>query len=136
VAGRELRVTATSLGNPHCSVFLDEPIDDLELARLGPALERHALFPRRTNVEFASVVNGGELRVRFWERGVGPTQASGTGAAGAFVAAVRRGVLERRARVVCDGGVLELDWPQGAGVRQIGEVEILFVGDWLVRAEA
>ena len=68
-----LKVTATSLGNPHCAVFMDPPPDDAVLAALGSPLERHPLFPRRTNVEFVTVVAPHELRVRFWERGVGYT---------------------------------------------------------------
>ncbi len=133
-AGRGLRVTATSLGNPHCAVFVDEPVSDALLAELGAALERHPAFPRRTNVEFVSVVAPGELRVRFWERGVGPPRASGTGAASAAVAAVLGGRAERRVRVVCDGGVLEVFWPEGGAVRQTGEVELLFEGEWLAQA--
>ena len=86
-----VRVTATSLGNPHCAVFLDAPADDALLATLGPALERHAFFPRRTNVEFVTVEARDRIRVRFWERGVGYTRASGTGAASAVVAAVVNG---------------------------------------------
>lgn len=130
-AGQPVKVTATSMGNPHCSVFLEQPADDELVARLGPALERHPFFPKRTNVEFVTPLSRSELRVRFWERGVGPTQASGTGSAGAFVAAVLKGLLERRARVVCDGGVLELEWPEGGPVRQVGDVELLFEGEWL-----
>lgn len=132
IDGRELRVTATSMGNPHCAVFLDVPPHDETLAELGSALERHALFPQRTNVEFVTVMSPGELRVRFWERGVGITQASGTGSASAAVAAIRLGRCERRVRVVCDGGVLEVHWPEGGPVQQTGEVEILYEADWLV----
>lgn len=129
-AGEQLLITATSLGNPHCTVFLPDVADDALVSRLGPQLENHPLFPRRTNVEFATVVGRDELRVRFWERGVGPTKASGTGSAGAFVAAVLKGLVDRRVRAVCDGGVLELEWPEGGPVRQTGEVELLFEGEW------
>jgi diaminopimelate epimerase len=132
VGGETVRVTATSLGNPHCAVFLDAPADDALLSRLGPLLERHPFFPRRTNVEFVSVPSRSELRVRFWERGVGYTRASGTGAASAAVAAIVKGVADRRLRVVCDGGTLEVEWPEGSDVRQVGEVEIVFEGEWLV----
>jgi len=132
VGGETVRVTATSLGNPHCAVFLDAPADDALLARLGPLLERHPFFPRRTNVEFVSAPSRSELRVRFWERGVGYTRASGTGSASAAVAAIVRGITDRRLRVVCDGGTLEVEWPEGGNVRQVGEVEIVFAGDWLV----
>ena len=131
VLGRNVRVTATSLGNPHCAVFLDAPPDDAEVAALGPALERHPLFPRRTNVEFVTVTAPGEIRVRFWERGVGPTQSSGTGAASAVVASVLNGRTGREVGVVCDGGRLEVAWPEGGSVRQTGDVTIVFEGDWL-----
>jgi diaminopimelate epimerase len=130
-AGQTLRITATSLGNPHCAVFLDEVVSDSALTLLGPALERHAFFPRRTNVEFVTIAGPNELRVRFWERGVGYTRASGTGAASAAVAAVIARGSARHVRVVCDGGVLEVDWPERGSVRQVGEAEVLFEGDWL-----
>lgn len=131
VGGESRNVTATSLGNPHCALFLDRPADDALVARLGPLLERHPFFPRRTNVEFVTPVSRTELRVRFWERGVGATQASGTGAASAAVAAILTGRCERGVRVVCDGGTLEVEWPAGGHVRQVGEVELLFEGHWL-----
>jgi diaminopimelate epimerase len=131
VDGETVRVTATSLGNPHCAVFLEEVADDALVARLGPALERHEAFPARTNVEFVTVRSRGEIRVRFWERGVGPTLASGTGAASAFVAAVLKGLVDRRVTAVCDGGSLDVSWPEGGDVRQTGEVEVLFEGEWL-----
>lgn len=131
VDGQTVQVTATSLGNPHCAVFLEAPADDALLGRLGPLLESHPFFPRRTNVEFVSVPSRSELRVRFWERGVGYTRASGTGSASAAVAAILRGVADRRLRVVCDGGTLDVEWPEGGHVRQVGEIEILFEGEWL-----
>jgi diaminopimelate epimerase len=130
-AGRSVRVTATSMGNPHCAVFLDEVADDALLRELGPALERHAFFPKRTNVEFVTVLSPGEIRVRFWERGVGYTTASGTGSASAAVAAIVTGRASRRVRAVCDGGTLEIEWPEGGSVLQTGEAEILFEGEWL-----
>jgi diaminopimelate epimerase len=131
VAGLSVRVTATSLGNPHCAVFVDAPADDELLRRLGPLLETHPAFPNRTNVEFVHVASPSQLRVRFWERGVGQTQASGTGAASAAVAAVLTGRAGRRVQVVCDGGTLEVEWPEGGHVHQTGEVELLYEGEWL-----
>jgi diaminopimelate epimerase len=131
VAGETVRVTATSLGNPHCAVFMDAPPDDEQLARLGAALETHPFFPNRTNVEFVSVPSRSEIRVRFWERGVGYTRASGTGSASAAVAAIVKGLADRKVRLVCDGGVLEAEWPEGGHVHQVGEVEVLFEGEWL-----
>lgn len=131
IAGRRLQVTCTSMGNPHCAIFSDAVVADDDLAVVGSALERHPLFPRRTNVEFVTVVSRGEIRVRFWERGVGYTQASGTGAASAVVAAIVTGRTDRQVRVVCDGGGLEVEWPEGGTLRQTGEAEIVFEGEWL-----
>jgi len=131
-AGRTVRVTATSMGNPHCAVFLDLPADDPLLKSLGPTLEFHPFFPRRTNVEFVTVVSPSEIRVRFWERGVGYTMASGTGSASAVVASVITGRTGRAVRAVCDGGTLDVEWPEGGSVKQTGEAEILYEGDWLV----
>lgn len=131
-AGRTVRVTATSMGNPHCAVFLDEPAEDALLKSLGPALEFHPFFPKRTNVEFVTVLSPSEIRVRFWERGVGYTMASGTGSASAVVASIVTGRTGRSVRAVCDGGTLEVEWPEGGSVRQAGEAEILYSGDWLV----
>jgi diaminopimelate epimerase len=130
-AGRRVRVTATSMGNPHCAVFLDEPAEDALLKSLGPALEFHPFFPKRTNVEFVTVLSPSEIRVRFWERGVGYTMASGTGSASAVVASIVTGRTGRSVRAVCDGGTLEVEWPEGGSVRQTGEAEILYEGDWL-----
>jgi diaminopimelate epimerase len=130
-AGRRVLVTATSMGNPHCAVFLEQPADDALLRELGPALERHAFFPKRTNVELVTVLGPQEIRVRFWERGVGYTMASGTGSASAAVAAILTGRTGRRVKAICDGGTLEIEWPEAGGVRQTGEVELLYDGDWL-----
>jgi diaminopimelate epimerase len=129
--GRRVQVTAVSMGNPHCVVFLDEVADDALLHELGPPLERHPFFPKRTNVEFVTVLGPAEIRVRLWERGVGYTMASGTGSASAAVAAIVTGRAERRLQAVCDGGTLAIEWPAGGSVRQTGEVELLFEGEWL-----
>jgi diaminopimelate epimerase len=131
LGSREVAITATSMGNPHCAVFLDAPADDGLLATVGPALERHPFFPRRTNVEFVTVVSRQRLRVRFWERGVGYTRASGTGAASAAVASIITGRADRELTVECDGGELTVAWPEGGTVRQTGEVEVLFEGEWV-----
>jgi diaminopimelate epimerase len=129
-AGRTVRITATSMGNPHCAVFGEAVADDALLASLGPALERHPFFPQRTNVEFIQVRTRAEIRVRFWERGVGYTMASGTGSASAVVASIVTGRCDRRVRAVCDGGTLEVEWPEGGSLKQTGEAELLFDGNW------
>ena len=89
------------------------------------------MFPNRTNVEFVTVLSPRELRVRFWERGVGVTLASGTGSASALVASVLTGRSERSVTVHCAGGDLEESWQEGGALLQRGAVEIVFEGEWL-----
>src|SRR5262249_40582632 len=91
VDGRSGEVTVTSMGNPHCSVFVDE-FESVDWRRLGSKIETHASFPDRTNVELIRVIDRDEVEARFWERGVGETLASGTGACGAALAAMINGL--------------------------------------------
>jgi diaminopimelate epimerase len=127
-----VRVTCCSLGNPHAALFLDQ--SDRENAeatmiRLGPVIERHPAFPRRTNVEFVSSISRREFGVRFWERGVGPTMASGTGSASAFIASVMTGRCDRDAVALCPGGKIRMRWDHDdAPLIQWGPVEIVFEG--------
>jgi diaminopimelate epimerase len=109
VLGQPYRITCVSVGNPHCVVFLPE-VDDLDLARIGPAFEQHAFFPRRVNTEFVRVDGPDALRMRVWERGSGETAACGTGACAALVAAVLTGRAERRATLRLNGGELDIAW--------------------------
>jgi diaminopimelate epimerase len=132
VLGGTVHVTALSLGNPHCVVFRDAPVDDETLLKLGAALECHPFFPKRTNVEFTTLVGRGELRMRIYERGVGYTRASGTGSASAACAAILARGAERSLRVHCDGGDLDVLWEEGRTVRQTGDVEVLFEGEWVL----
>jgi diaminopimelate epimerase len=82
------------------------------VAQIGPLIETHTLFPDRVNVEFAQVLDRQRIRMRVWERGVGITLACGTGAAATAVAAIRKGLTERRVDVMLDGGPLTLEWRQ------------------------
>lgn len=119
---------ALSLGNPHVVFFVEDP-EALDLERLGAAIEHDPLFPRRTNVQLVQVVSPTHLRQRIWERGVGPTQASGSGGCAAQVAAVRRGLTERRARVEQPGGDLVVEWREADGhVLMTGPVATAFCG--------
>jgi diaminopimelate epimerase len=120
--------SAASMGNPHCVLFVDDA-EAAPLTTLGPALERHPLFPRRTNVEFVQVLDRGRVRARVWERGAGVTLACGSGACALVAAGVRRGLLDRRVEVILDGGALTIEWPaEGAGVRMTGPVATVFEG--------
>ena len=91
------------MGNPH-AVFFVAYAEAIDLERFGQQIEHHPLFPDRTNVEVCTVLNRRRIRMRVWERGVGITRACGTGACAALVAAVRRGLAERKAELVLDGG--------------------------------
>lgn len=106
VAGRSFRVTAVSMGNPHCVIFEAEP----DYKYWGSLIEVHPFFPERANVEFVEVVGPGELRVVVWERGAGATLACGTGACAVVVAATTLGYVEGAARVLLPGGALDVRW--------------------------
>jgi diaminopimelate epimerase len=112
VNGRRLAITAVSMGNPHCVVFVDD-VEQAPVEKLGPAIERHDLFPRRTNVEFAQVVSQSQIKMRVWERGAGETLACGTGASATLVAAVLNGLAQRKAVVKLRGGDLQVSWRAG-----------------------
>jgi diaminopimelate epimerase len=119
---------ALGMGNPHC-VFFVADADAVDLARLGPKLEHDALFPERTNVEFATLIGPDRLRMRVWERGAGITLACGSGACAAAVAAHLRGLTGRKVTLEMDGGMLEVDWRED-GVWLSGPVAHVFDG-WL-----
>jgi diaminopimelate epimerase len=104
---------AVSIGNPHC-VFFVEDADALDFAGIGAQIEHHPLFPNRTNVQFVTPIGPHCIRQRVWERGVGVTGASGSGACAGAVASLRRGVVEGPVRVNLDGGELLIDWDQSA----------------------
>lgn len=100
---------AVNVGNPHVVFFVDN-VDVVPLKTLGPKIEYHPLFPERTNVEVAQVLSPTKIRMRVWERGAGITQACGTGACAVAVAGVRRGLTDRKATIILDGGELEIEW--------------------------
>jgi diaminopimelate epimerase len=113
--GQKLEVTATSMGNPHCSVFVED-VSAVDFRSLGARLEVHPLFPERTNVEFIQPLSEDRIRVVFWERGVGETQSSGTGASAACVASVLNGRAGRRVTVETPAGELLVDWRESDDV--------------------
>jgi diaminopimelate epimerase len=137
VAGRVEKITAVSMGNPHCVVFVsDESIFSLdvwEFARLGRQFEHHPFFPRRVNTEFILPVARDRLKMRVWERGSGETLACGTGACASLVAAVLTGRADRKATVELRGGNLEIEWrergPAANHVFMTGEAIEVFRGE-------
>lgn len=118
--------TATGMGNPHCTYFVDNA-ETVDLETLGPATEHHPLFPQRTNVQVASMIGPGHLRMRVWERGVGVTLASGSSSCATAVAAARRGLTGNKVRITLDGGDIDIDWRED-GVWMTGPTAHVFDG--------
>lgn len=103
-----------SMGNPHAIFFVDD-VEAIALDRIGSMLEHHPLFPERANISIAQVLSPGHIRLRTWERGAGLTRACGTAACAAGVAAVRRGLTDRKVTVSLPGGDLVIEWREGDG---------------------
>ena len=118
---------AINVGNPHI-VFFVEDAGAVDLARLGPQIERDPLFPERVNVNVASVEDGA-IRLRVWERGAGLTKACGTGACATAVAAIRRKLVEAPVEVRLPGGTLSIDWAPGRPIRMTGGAAHVFTGE-------
>ncbi|MFO0788919.1 MAG: diaminopimelate epimerase [Pirellulales bacterium] len=130
VAGRELHVTAVSMGNPHCIAFVEEANDELVLG-IGPKVEVDSHFPKKTNVEFVEVISRSELRQRTWERGSGETYACGTGASSVCVAGVLSGRTDRQVMIHLLGGDLSIEWSDRDNhVYMTGPATEVFSGDW------
>jgi diaminopimelate epimerase len=135
--GRTWRITAVSMGNPHCVVFVDNEavfaLEDSEFARVGRHFEHHPFFPRRVNTEFILPLSRDRLRMRVWERGSGETLACGTGACASLVAAVLTGRSERRATLELRGGKLGIEWRERGEdanhVMMTGEAVEVFSGE-------
>jgi diaminopimelate epimerase len=132
VLGESVRASLLRMGNPQCVVLGPLP-DSSRFARLGPALATHPFFPQGTNVEFASVEAPDRVRIVIWERGVGPTTSSGTGAAASAVAAAAHGGASRDVEVVAPGGTQRVEW-RDDGVYLTGWAELVMEGEWLGNA--
>jgi len=126
-AGREWEFQHVSIGNPQCAIVVGEQLEQLDLAAIGPEIEGHRAFPNRTNVSFLRI-DGSRVRARIFERGVGETLSSGTGASGAAVTAVLRGA-QSPLTVELDGGELEVEVSGDLGVRLTGWAEPICAGE-------
>jgi len=118
--------TATGMGNPHCTFFVED-VDAVDLTVFGPKIENDPLYPQRTNVQLAQVIGPDHIRMRVWERGVGITLASGSSSCATAVAASRRGLTGRAVRIDLDGGTLHIDW-RDDGVWMSGPTAHVFSG--------
>jgi diaminopimelate epimerase len=117
-----------NMGNPH-AVFFVPDAELVDVAGAGSRVEHDPLFPERTNAEFATVQGPDRIRMRVWERGVGITQACGSGACATLVAAVRRGLTGRKATIALDGGDLTIEWRDDDHVIMTGPATLSFIGE-------
>lgn len=127
VGDEEIEISAVGIGNPHCVVLAEQATPALA-RRLGPLLESHPLFPNRTNVQIAEVVGPDEIRIEIWERGAGPTLASGSSACAAAAVCRRLGLCESRLTVRMAGGALEVVLDERPSATQIGPARKVLVG--------
>jgi diaminopimelate epimerase len=118
----------TNMGNPHATFFVADA-EAIPLAELGPRLEHDRFFPERANIGVAQVLGSDRLRLRVWERGAGITLACGSGACAAVVAASRRGLVQRKADVVLEGGTLTIEWLRDDHVLMTGGISLAFKGE-------
>lgn len=130
IMGQTWFITCVNMGNPHAVLFVRDP-EVIDLPSLGPIIEHHPLFPRRTNVEFVRVIKRDVLQMRVWERGAGETLACGTGASAALVAAVLTGMSDRTVQMKLAGGNLTVQWnAEDNHVYQTGPAAFVFDGEW------
>jgi diaminopimelate epimerase len=127
-AGEVVEVVELSVGNPQC-IVLQGPVDEARLQRLGLALATHPAFPSGSNVELVDVESPSRIRILIWERGVGPTAASGTGACASAVAAAAFGGASRDVDVVSPGGTQHVAWTD-TGILLTGWAEVVLTGRW------
>jgi diaminopimelate epimerase len=132
---QRLEITAVSVGNPHCVVFVPD-LELINLHQMGPLLETHPMFPNRTNVQFAQPVTRDRIQILIWERGAGETMASGTSASAVAAAAVREGVADRAVTISAPGGDLKITVAEDWSIRMTGPATAVYTGvlsDDLVR---
>jgi diaminopimelate epimerase len=129
VDGADYRVTAVSMGNPHCVIFVPE-VDRVLLQQAGPRIENHPVFPRKTNVEFVQILNRDEIKMKVWERGAGETMACGTGACAAAVACILNGYTGSKVTVRLAAGNLLIEWAGDNRVYMTGPADEVFSGTY------
>ena len=130
VDGKIYPVTCISMGNPHCVTFMDQDIRQLDLEKIGPKFENHETFPKRTNTEFANVIDKTHIRMRVWERGSGETLACGTGACATAVAAILNGLTEDTVELELLGGKLIISYDRTEDkVYMTGPATVVFSGE-------
>ena len=129
LGGRTVKITCANIGNPHAVIFVDDATA-APLAEIGPKVENHPKFPRRTNVEFVNVIDRRNIVMRIWERGSGITMASGSGSCGASLASMITNRVDRKVNVHLVYGVLAIEWAEDGFVYQEGPATEVFTGTW------
>jgi diaminopimelate epimerase len=132
--GNNLNMTAVSMGNPH-AIFFVEDIEEAPLQSLGPIIEKDPMFPDWVNAEFVEIVSHNEMHFRVWERGSGITQACGTGACAAAVAAILNRKAERNNDITVHlaGGDLIINWQSNGDLLMTGPAEVICSGEYYIR---
>ncbi|MFD1737766.1 diaminopimelate epimerase [Bacillus salitolerans] len=134
VGGENYRITAVSMGNPHCIMYVST-ISEAPVLSVGPLIEKDPRFPESVNVEFVEVVSDNEIHFRVWERGSGVTQACGTGACAAVVASVLNNKTKRGVKTMVHlaGGDLTIIWSEDGNVYMTGPAEVICSGEYLYK---
>jgi diaminopimelate epimerase len=127
---RKLALSFVSMGNPHAVCFVEKPVADFPLSLIGPKVEKHPIFPNRTNFEVARVISRKQIEARVWERGAGETLACGSGACAIAVLARRHGYTDNKVDIRLPGGTLSVEWDGRGEVFLNGPAEIVFSGEW------
>ena len=130
LAGEKLALSLISMGNPHAVSFTSRPVANFPLAKIGPEVERHPVFPQGANFEIARVLSRDKVEARVWERGVGETLACGTGACAIAVAARLLGYVDSEVDIMLPGGVLALSWDGVGEVVLRGPAEEVYTGEY------
>lgn len=130
VAGARVKAAVLNMGNPQC-ILLDQPFTTEALHRFGPALQTHPEFPAGVNVEILAVDSPTQVRILIWERGVGPTESSGTGSCASAVAAIAYAGASRAVDVIAPGGSQRVEWTEDQEVYLTGWAQVVLDGQWM-----
>lgn len=130
IAGERVRAATLLMGNPQC-ILLDQPLTEERLHKFGPALQQHPAFPQQVNVEIIQVEPPDRVRILIWERGVGPTESSGTGSCASAVAAAAFAGAPRSTEVIAPGGSQRVEWTESGEVFLTGWAQLVLDGEWM-----
>ncbi len=129
VDGEEYKVTCVSMGNPHVIIFVED-VENFDVHGIGAKIEKHKMFPKKINTEFAQIIDRSTIKMRVWERGSGETLACGTGASATLVASVLNDLTDRKAKLILLGGDLEIEWNEtDNNVYMTGPATTVFQGE-------